>query len=48
MPVPLPPALVGSVFLARSSVSPSVRLSAAPTQLADTGLVQILGLPSLT
>lgn len=41
MPVPLPPALVGSVFLPRpcTSVSPSVRLSIHSTCSAVTGLV---------
>lgn len=41
MPVPLPPALVGSVFLPRpcTSVSPSVRPSIHSTCSAVTGLV---------
>lgn len=41
MPVPLPPALVGSVFLPRpcTSVSPSVRSSIHSTCSAVTGLV---------
>lgn len=41
MPVPLPPALVGSVFLSRQSIQPQRSL----TQLAGMGLVQTLGSP---
>lgn len=44
--MPLPPALVGSVFLARSSVSPSVRLQ-LPLSWLTRGWFRFWGSPLL-